>query len=318
MTIRASRRAGMASVMAMALILAGCDSLPSLEIFKPGRAAPGANKTAAACVVLDTDMASDDARAVAAMIPTDRVAAIITTGGVSRAENGASAAAHLVSTSRKNIKILVGKNSPTPTNPEWLARSRESAERLGYLLATTVPLDPPETFLNQEIDKALRRCESVDVLITAPWTTFAVYGPGIGKRLRRVVTQGVPPKQGQAPGFNCSYDQAACDRVLGDEDLAAKIEWVALPANADASFVPGPAMAQGLATTGLPGTTAVMMQINPAAVSDGYIWDDTAALYWLYPDLFHKVGDHYEPEVPAAQLEENWRTAVNEAIERQK
>ena len=318
MTIRASRRAGVASVAAMALFLAGCDSLPSLEIFKPGRAAPGANKTAAACVVLDTDMASDDARAVAAMIPTDRVAAIVTTGGVSRAENGASAAAHLVSTSRKNIKILVGKNSPASIRPEWLDRSRESAERLGYLLATTVPLDPPETFLNQELDKALRRCESVDVVITAPWTSFAIYGPGIGKRLRRVVTQGIPPRKDQAPGFNCSYDLTACNEVLGNEDLAAKIEWVALPANADASFVPSPSMSQGLATTGLPGTIAVMMQINPAAVSDGYIWDDTAALFWLYPDLFHKVGDHYEPKVGAAELKERWRNAVNEAIERQK
>ena len=316
--MRTERIWRLGSTAVLALALSGCGSLPPLAIFQPGRAAPGASAGSAACLVIDTDMALDDARAVAALIPTDKVAAIVATGGVTRSEQGASALAHLVATSRKNIKILVGRNSPAPTDPDWLASSRDNAERLGYFLASAIPLDPPETYLNQEVDKALRRCQTVDVLVTAPWTTFAVYGPGIGAKLRRVITQGVPPQEGQAPGFNCGYDRAACDAVLGNEDLASKIEWVALPADAGQSFVPSADMFQGLATTGLAGTIGVMMQINPSTVSDGYIWDDTAALYWLYPNLFHQVGDHYEPDVPAATLKANWRTAVNDAIERQK
>ncbi|WP_027135510.1 hypothetical protein [Geminicoccus roseus] len=312
------RNAGrLAALVAATAVLGGCGKMPSLEIFKPGRPAPGANAAAAACVLIDTDMALDDARAVAAMVPTEKVKVIVATGGVTRPEYGASAAAHLVSTSRKPVRILVGQPSPAPTRPEWLARSRESAERLGYFLATTVPLDPPETYLAHEVDLALRSCESVDVLLLAPWSSFAVYGPEIGDRIERVIAQGLPPTGDGPLGFNCSYDLQTCRDMMDNEDLTPRITWVALPETADQSYVPGPDMFRGLATTGLPATVGVMMQINPTSVADGYIWDDTAALYWLYPDLFAKKEGHVEPVAPAAELKEHWRIAVNDAIERQ-
>lgn len=305
-----------AIVTVAALAVAGCGKMPSLEIFKPGRPAPGANAAAAACVLIDTDMGLDDARAVAAMVPTDKVRAIVVTGGVSRPEQGAAAAVHLVAPSRKEVKVLVGNPSPAPTSPDWLPRSRQSAERLGYFLATAVPLDPPETYLDHEVRLALRGCESVDVLQLAPWSSFVVYEGEIGSRLRRVIAQGVPPDDQSPPGFNCSHDRAACAEAMETDRIADKITWVALPEHADQSFVPGPDMFKGLATTGLPGTVGVMMQINPASVADGYIWDDTAALFWLYPDLFARNGDHVEPKVPADMLKEHWRIAVNDAIER--
>jgi inosine-uridine nucleoside N-ribohydrolase len=288
-----------------------------MEIFKPGRPAPGVNADAAACLLIDTDMALDDARAIAASVPTDKVPAIVVTGGVTRAEQGATAAAHLVSTSRKDVRILVGENSPSPTSPDWLRPARESAERLGYLLATTVPLDPPETYLAHSVQLAVRDCATIDVLHLGPWSSFAVYGPEIAGKLRRIVAQGVPPSEGEPPGFNCSYDLEACRTVLEDDAFAEKITWVALPRNAGQGFVPGPDMVKGLATTGLPATIAVMMSIDPSTVADGYIWDDTAALYWLYPNLFARKGNHVEPKAGAEELKENWRIAVNEAIERQ-
>ena len=77
-------------------------------------------------------------------------------------------------------------------------------------------------------------------------------------------------------------------------------------------------MFAGLATTGLPATINVMMSIDPSTVADGYIWDDTVALYWLYPNLFVRKGDHFEPKAAVSTLKENWRIAVNDAIERQK
>lgn len=305
-----------AGAMVAIAALAGCGKMPSLEMFKPARPAPGANAAAAACVLIDTDMALDDARAIAAMMPTNKVKAIVTTGGVSRPENGGSAAAVLVSASRKDTRVLVGNPSPSPTNPEWLANSRQSAERLGYYLATTVPLGPPETFLAQEVRQAMRGCQTIDVLMLAPWTSFNVYRPQLGTRLRRVIVQGVPPSNDSPLGFSCSYDREACATVL-EGGVAEQITWVALPANADQSYVPGPDMFEGLVATGLPGTIKVMMQINPSAVAEGYIWDDTAALYWLYPNLFAARGDHVEPKVPVAELKDNWRYAVNEAVERQ-
>jgi inosine-uridine nucleoside N-ribohydrolase len=311
-------RIGRLLITGAALVgLAGCGKMPSMEIFKPGRPAPGVNAAAASCVVIDTDMALDDSRAIAALVPTNKVAMVVVTGGVARAEQGASAASHLLSTSRKNVPILIGGTSPEPTAPDWLRAARESGERLGYFLASTVPLDPSEArYLDRQVQVATRDCQTVDVVQLAPWTSFALYGPGLGGKLRRVIAQGVPPDEAAEPGFNCSYDLEACRTVLGDEDLADKITWVALPRNADQTFVPGPDMVRGLATTGLPATVAIMMSIDPTTVADGYIWDDAAALYWLYPNLFARKGNHVEPTVPAAELKEHWRIAVNEAIER--
>lgn len=311
-------RLGRLAVVGAAMLgITACGKMPSMEIFKPGRPAPGDNAAAAACVLIDTDMALDDARAIAAMVPTDKVPVIVTTGGVTRPEYGASAAAHLVATSRKDVRILVGRPSPAPTSPDWLRAARESSERLGYFLASSVPLDPPETYLDHEVRLALRSCETIDVLQLAPWTSFAIYSPELGSRLRRIIVQGVPPTGQGQPGFNCSYDLKACRSVLGDEDIADKITWVALPESADQSFVPDADMFQGLATTGMPGTVRLMMTIDPSTVSDGYIWDDTAALYWLYPKLFTSKGNHFEPSAPASELKESWRIAVNDAIERQ-
>ena len=251
MTIRASRRAGVASVAAMALFLAGCDSLPSLEIFKPGRAAPGANKTAAACVVLDTDMAIRRCAGGSRDDPDrprrgDRHHGRGQSGGERRVGKQPTWFLPAARTSRS-------WSARTPLHRSGRSgwdRSRESAERLGYLLATTVPLDPPETFLNQELDKALRRCESVDVVITAPWTSFTIYGPGIGKRLRRVVTQGIPPRKDQAPGFNCSYDLTLATRCWATRTSPPRSSgWHCRPTPMRASCRVHRCR-QGLATTG--------------------------------------------------------------------
>jgi inosine-uridine nucleoside N-ribohydrolase len=299
------------------LVLAGCGNTPSMEIFQPGRPAPAADIDAAACVLIDTDMALDDARALAAVVPTNKVAMVVVTGGVARAEHGATAAVHLLATSRKTIPILIGGTSSAPTTPDWLQQGRESAERLGYLLAASVPLDPSEAFyLEHEVQVAVRGCETVDVLQLGPWTSFVLYAPGLGRKLRRVIAQGVPPLASEVPGFNCSYDLQACRAVLADETLSGKITWVALPASADQGFVPDPAMFRGLATTGMPATVRLMMTIDPSLAANSYIGDDTVALYWLYPELFSSQGGHVEPKVPAAELKEAWRIAVNDAIER--
>ena len=299
------------------LALAGCGKIPSMEILQPGRPAPSSHADAAACIVIDTDMALDDVRAIAALVPTDKVAMVVVTGGVARPEQGATAVAVLLATSRKNVPILIGGTSPAPTAPDWLRQDRESAERLGYLLAASVPLDPSEAFyLEHQVKVAVRGCETVDILQLGPWTSFALYAPELGSKLRRVITQGVPPSGKEQPGFSCSYDLAACRSVLDDENLASKITWVALPPSADASFAPGPDMFVGLATTGMPAAIGLMMTIDPSTIASSYIWDDAAALYWLYPDLFTRKGDHVEPKVPAAKLKESWRIAVNEAIER--
>ncbi|HWL68086.1 MAG TPA: hypothetical protein VNS22_06840 [Geminicoccus sp.] len=321
----ANPRLGRVTALAAALaVLAGCARMPEFAGFdeQPPEEAvelptPGDNPAAAACVLIDTDMALDDVRAIAAMLPTGKVRAIVTTGGVSRPENGGSAAAVLTALSRRDdVRVLVGKPSPAPTSPDWLPASRQSAERLGYFLATTVPLGPPETFLAEEVRQAMRGCQTIDVLMLAPWSSFTTYRPQLGTRLRRIIVQGVPPTQAGSLGFSCGYDRAACQSVL-QGGLFEIMTWVALPENADDSFVPRPDMFNGLAATGLPGAVKAMMQINPSAVNEGYVWDDSAALYWLYPDLFGQRGGHVEPVVPAATLKQHWRYAVNEAIERQ-
>jgi hypothetical protein len=226
------------------------------------------------------------------------------------------AVAHLLAAAdlERPIPVLVGFASPEPSKETWLPDVRANAERLNGFLAVAVPLPGRPQLLPDEVERLVGSCGDVRVLVLGPWTSFVRYQPRLAGKLRLVITQGLPLADvpaGRAPGFNCRYDLAACRDVnekLGPTGLAA---WVDVPRNVTPAYAPTPEMLEQLVPKGLPGTLRALMFNNRDAWKDALMWDDSAALYLLYPGRFARKGAHFEPNVPPDEMRLFWLNATN-------
>ena len=219
----------------------------------------------------------------------------------------------------------------------------------------SAPLPPsPQTRKNyvRRVVESVKRCSSVDVLIIGSFSSFIHYSPSIRSKIRNVVIMGKPLRgdTSQEPGnysFNCEYDMAACELAFTKQLPRLKYFYVDSPRTAldsnpvgNQEFVYGPtrAMVQALEPRGLP---YALKQALLGTVRDGSLgaavdgadywaidccfraggkslmWDQMAALFLLYPEVFMKVGGaggHYEPTVTPSSLRQMWTDATNKSV----
>ena len=297
-------------VLALVFIPVGCALDPGLR----APATTAADPTT--CVLVDTDAALDDFRAIAALARTVRLIGVVTTEGIATPENGATAIAHLlaVAGAERPIPVLVGLASPEPSKESWLPDVRANAERLNGFLAAAVPLPGRPHVLADEVERLAGSCRDVRVLVLGPWTSFLRYQPRLAGILRQVVTQGLPLADlpaGRSPGFNCRYDLRACREAnerFAPHGLAV---WVDVPRNVTPAYAPTVEMVEQLIAKGLPGTVRALLLANRDAWKEALMWDDSAALYLLHPDRFAPKGAHQEPTASPADLRTLWLNATN-------
>lgn len=314
-----------------------------LLLMAAGLAAPPA-QAGADCVVIDTDFDIDDMMAIPTVIGNRHVAAIVTTEGYTRAEAGAAALARLIAEpDQRPIPIIIGANTDRTAaeiaeNWPWLPYVRRTMSRLNDFLAAppTPPGSAPRDYVRALTD-ATTACARLDVLIIGTYSSFIHYSAALRPKIEHVVVMGKPiGDPSQRPGktsFNCGYDLPACQTAMGQ---LAQIQtaWIDIPRDSEPPYEPSLAMVEGLREEGLPGTLKAALLANQhswnptkVAVAAGgpgghaLLWDQSAAIYLLRPDLFAPVGGHYEPRPIDGsharirdELRRVWTQATNAAV----
>jgi Inosine-uridine preferring nucleoside hydrolase len=305
---------GAAAALAAAVVLGACApaAAPPAE---RGAIAGGAPERDGACVLVDSDAGLDDVRAVAALAPHRRLAAIVVTEGLASNTAGAGAMRHLMAGLARPVPVIVGEAAPAGrgyTTQDWLPAVRAASDRLNGFLAAAVPAAPRTAPLADEVEAATRGCARITLLAIGPWTSFLRYGERIQGRLERVVAQGRPyldEPGGRPLGFNCVFDEPSCRAAL-DRLHALGTVWVDIPQGPPFQYTPTAGMMDALAGAGLPGLVAAVMRARPQGWQGTSLWDDLAALYLLRPDAFRRVGAHHEPAVPPEEIRRLWALAV--------
>ncbi|MEY4505348.1 MAG: hypothetical protein RL154_1648, partial [Pseudomonadota bacterium] len=213
----------------------------------------------------------------------------------------------------------------------------------------------------QQITDAIKSCQNVSILIIGTYTSFVNYSPVIKSKIDKVVIMGKPigdPTLGTKPdgttkySFNCGYDLPACQSAMIQlKDMNAT--FVDIPRGTTPLYEPSLEMVNNLVDVGLPGVlkNALINSFNctllyssdmpivsgticgskstwvPSNVADGpggemLLWDETASIYLLHPEIFSSVGWHVEPtlvngsyEQTAINLRKIWTNDTNKAVQ---
>ena len=263
-----------------------------------------------ACLVVDTDVATDDFRAFAALFPHRDLRAVVVTEGIASVARGSTAIALFLASGQSLAPVIPGLSATAPPAYEWLPAARAAAERINGLLAESVPFAASPNKLKLALMAALKDCRQVDVLVLGPWSSFVQYAPMLRPLIRRVVASGRPVAENNPDNFNCVYDQAACDKADKLLRMIRTAVWVDLPSDG-ASYPPTQEMVEQLARAGMPGVLHAALNADPSQWLGTRLWDDTAALYLLAPEHFTANGAHFEPAVDEETLRSELVRAIN-------
>ena len=263
-----------------------------------------------ACLVVDTDVATDDFRAFAVLFPHRDLRAVVVTEGIASVPRGSTAIALFLASGQSLAPVIPGLAAIAPPAYDWLPSARAAAERINGFLAESVPTAATPNGVTIALLDALKGCHRVDVLVLGPWSSFVQYAPMLRPLIRRVVASGRPVAENNPDNFNCVYDQAACDKAA---KLLSKIRtavWVDLPADG-ASYPPTQDMVDQLAGAGMPGMLRAALNVDPSQWLGTRLWDDAAALYVLAPEHFLANGAHLEPGIDEETLRSELVKAIN-------
>ncbi|HZP88922.1 MAG TPA: hypothetical protein VFB54_19075 [Burkholderiales bacterium] len=262
------------------------------------------------CLLVDTDVATDDFRAFAVLFPHRDLRAVVVTEGISSVLRGSTAIALFLASGQSFAPVIPGLAASAPPSYEWLPAARAAAERINGFLAQSVPFDASPNKLKVALAAALRDCRRVDVLVLGPWSSFVQYAPMLRPFIHRVVASGRPLAENNPDNFNCVYDQPACDAADNLVRSMRSVVWVDLPADG-VSYPPTQEMVDQLAAAGMPGVLRAALNADPSQWLGTRLWDDSAALYLLAPELFAPNGAHVEPKIDEATLRAELVRAIN-------
>ncbi len=302
------------------------------------------------CAIVDTDFDIDDMMAIPLVIGNQHVAALVTSEGYAKADLGAAALSHLVTTpGQRAIPVIVGEATNLPDSTivsqwgDFVLQYRELMHRVNDSLPAPLPPPPDAGDYVATVTEAVASCQSVDVLIIGTFSSFQNYSPVLRDKLGKVVIMGKPfdgdtTQPAMKYSFNCKYDQAACEKVWKEQLPGLDYAYVDVPRgdcdsmpNADGCvgkvYGPNGAMVEGLVTEGLPGALRKVLLDNPDswdidnwpnATYGGLslLWDQSAALYLSHPELFTKVGGnggHFQTTSSPDDYRKVWTDATNAA-----
>ncbi|MBM4360974.1 MAG: nucleoside hydrolase, partial [Deltaproteobacteria bacterium] len=302
------------------------------------------------CAIVDTDFDIDDMMAIPLVIGNQHVAALVVSEGYAKADLGAAALSRLVTTvGQRAIPVVVGEAtnlSDSTIVSEWgdfVLQYRDLMHRLNDSLPAPLPPPPDAGDYVARVGESVASCQSVDVLVIGTFSSFVNYAPALREKLGKVVVMGKPfegdtTQPAMKHSFNCKYDIAACEKVRKEQLPGLDYAYVdvrrsdcdATP-NADGClgkvYGPNGTMVKGLVAEGLPGTLRTVLLGNPDSWNiDNWpnatyggrslLWDQSAALYLVNPDLFEMVegnGGHFETTSSPDAYRQAWTDATNAA-----
>src|SRR5262249_4387185 len=92
-----------------------------------------------ACLVVDTDVATDDFRAFAVLFPQVDLRAVVVTEGISSVPGGSTAIALFLASGQSFAPVIPGLAAEKPPAYDWLPDARKAAERMNNFLRDSVP-----------------------------------------------------------------------------------------------------------------------------------------------------------------------------------
>ena len=222
------------------------------------------------CVVIDNDLDIDDLMAIPLVVANTRVAAIVQSEGYTTPEQAAPVANRLVNGERngRKIPVIVGGSqaqSPDLSRWPWLSFFRTMMNRGNGLLKGQPKPWPSDPKFARKVANAVKRCDSVSVLIIGTYTSFNEYLPLIASKVDRVVVMGQPiGDDSRTPGrdsFNCVFDFTACQAAMRSlsslhtyfVDIPRFPDCVDATNPPDHCYSPSFQMVAGLSKRGLPG-----------------------------------------------------------------
>jgi pyrimidine-specific ribonucleoside hydrolase len=241
------------------------------------------------CLIVDTDMALDDVRALALLVasPDVRIYLVATSDGACSPETGCDLATGVMAYfGRTNVPVAAGRNLGQP-GPEW----RDWSERLqwpaGFVPPAPRRIRPPAADL---IAKTVRRLDGrVVYLCLGPMTNLADalrHDPGIRSRIDRVVYYGSAPSD-PVQDWNTRRDLHAAVEVFRS---GLKIETLWQPEDRLIPF--DAAWLERIRQSSTPPARLIVSTHSAPAVQTHLqkggmkIWDELAALYLVDPQGF--------------------------------
>ena len=262
------------------------------------------------CLIVDTDVATDDFRAFAVLFPHRELRAVVVTEGISSVAKGSTAIALFLASGQSTAPVIPGLASALPPTYDWLPLTRAVAERLNGLLPQSIPSAADSNKLRLALAAALKGCNRVEVLVLGPWSSFVQYSAMLRPFIRRVVASGRPFSETNPDNFNCEYDRAACEKAEEFLNKVRRAVWVDLPTgNSYPATLP---FITQLGEIGMPGLLRAALDANHDW-SGTRFWDDSAALYLLAPELFKATQGqtHLEPAIDEEALSNALINAIN-------
>lgn len=304
--------------------------------------------TQSACVLIDTDYDIDDMMAIPLVIGNKYVAGIITSEGYTYPTMAASALRQQIpQVGQRDIPIIVGANYSGGGHRDisewpWIPYFRNAMNRINDLLPLPVTAAPENPNYVQDVVNATAPCASVSVLVIGTFSSFVNYSPAIKSKITGVVIMGRPlyPSRYNPDGslnysFNCEYDLATCQTAFTQLQTLNPI-WVDVPRppSTEPQYRPSREMVTALALGGLPNALSralmsnlhtwdfeEMKPINGGPGGNSLMWDQSAALYLVYPEVYSQNfaegggGAYWTPsKVTPSQLNQLWTNATNKAI----
>jgi hypothetical protein len=273
-----------------------------------------AEAPATACLVVDTDVGLDDIRAFAVLMAGREISAVVVTEGISSVLGGASAISMFLGAGGHAPPVIPGRSSPAPPDDPFVAKARPIGERINGFLGASIPFGGDPDSMLESLDGAIAECDTIDVLLLGPWTSFVEYMPLLSDRQGDVVVSGRPISENMTRNFNCAYDLTACEAASASA-FGRDATWVdlpPLPAVGEHTFEPTVPMVAALDDAGLTGVLrAALMGDQAAWASGSRLWDDATALYLFHPESFGSAGHHVEPAVDENTLRDLLVEAIN-------
>lgn len=246
-------------------------------------------------VIVDTDMALDDARAIILLLSSPRVtvAGFVTSDGSAAPDAGARNLERLLAAlGKRDVPVGVGRPLGMPP-PAW----REMSDALGWadLPPAAPPTDGPRAAVPLLHELLSQSREPVTYVCLGPLTNLADLlqaHPTAATRIATVLYSGLPPGE-PAPGWNTDRDRPAAESVLRSGIPFRAIE---LPADRALRFDAALYRKIGAVDTA---PARVITRLHPHEKvqtllhSDHFVaWDETVALYLDTPALgtFQPLG----------------------------
>ena len=333
---------GWLSLVLVSLLMHGCASVDERK--------PQTTAAVNQCVLIDTDFDIDDMMAIPLVIGNKHVAAIVTSEGYTKPDLGAAALSRLIAEpNQRHIPVIIGQSTHLDEKKiisdwgQFVLQYRELMNRLNHFTDSAMPPSSGQADYKNQVAKAVTECKTVEVLIIGTFSSFVNYSPLIESKINHVVIMGkaLEGDTTQRPGnfsFNCEYDMPACKKVFYEQLPKYKYTYVDVPrSKCDTTpnqegckgTVYGPTleMVKNLDSEGLPNTLKQVLLghaeswnldtwPNKRYGGKSLLWDQSAALYMVYPEIFKKLGGpegHFEAAISPQAFRAKWTEATNEA-----